>query len=59
LQSSELEHDALHSSKWVALLPDPGEIVTVQSAEIEHAAWHSSEWVACLLPDPGEIVTIC
>jgi hypothetical protein len=27
LQSAELEHAARHSSEWVALLPDPGEIV--------------------------------
>ncbi len=58
MRSAELEHDALHSSEWVALLPDPSEIVTVQSAELVHAAWHSSEWVA-LLSDPSEIVAIC
>ncbi len=58
MPSAELEHAAWHSSKWVALLSDPGEIVTVQSAELVHAAWHSSEWIA-LLPDPGEIITIC
>ncbi len=58
MQSAELEHAALHSSEWVALLPDPGEIVTVQSADLVHAAWHSSEWVALLL-DQGEIVAVC
>ncbi len=58
MPSAELVHAAWHSSEWVALLPDPGEIVTVQFAELVHAAWHSSEWVA-LLPDPGEIVAVC
>ncbi len=58
MQSAELEHAARHSSEWVALLPDPGEIVTVQSAELEHAAWQSSEWDT-LLTDPGEIVAVC
>jgi hypothetical protein len=29
LQSAELEHAARHSLELVALLPDPGEIVTI------------------------------